>query len=169
ELPGYLQSDCLPETFERLQSALAGRYAIERELGHGAMATVFLAQDVKLRRLVALKVLRPDVAATVGPERFVREIDIAAHLTHPHILALHARLHEPRAGGGRQSGRPQRSVRAGMRRVRDAVGRAPLHGRGGPRRAGATPPGVAALAPRRAPDAAAPRHPRGRGRTREAA
>jgi len=88
-LPGHFQSDCLPETFERLQSALAGRYAIERELGHGAMATVFLAQDVKHRRQVALKVLRPDVAATVGPERFVREIDIAAHLTHPHILALH--------------------------------------------------------------------------------
>ena len=88
-MPGHFQSDCLPETFERLQSALAGRYAIERELGHGAMATVFLAQDVKHRRLVALKVLRPDVAATVGPERFVREIDIAAHLTHPHILALH--------------------------------------------------------------------------------
>src|SRR5207249_3932315 len=74
ELPGHLQSDCLPETFERLQSALAGRYAIERELGHGAMATVFLAQDVKHRRPVALKVLRPDVAATVGPERFVRDI-----------------------------------------------------------------------------------------------
>lgn len=79
----------LPGTFEELRSALSGRYAIERELGHGAMATVFLARDVKLRRLVALKVLRPEVASTLGPDRFVREIDIAAHLTHPHILPLH--------------------------------------------------------------------------------
>ena len=69
--------------------ALAGRYLIERELGHGGMATVYLAQDVTLRRRVALKLLHPDLAATLGRERFLREIEIATRLTHPHILALH--------------------------------------------------------------------------------
>ncbi len=73
----------------RLQSALAERYAIERELGRGGMATVYLAQDLKHHRRVAIKVLKPEVAAALGPERFLREIEIAAGLTHPHILALH--------------------------------------------------------------------------------
>lgn len=58
-------------------------------LGAGGMATVFLAQDLKHRRWVAIKVLRPELAATLGAERFVREIEIAANLTHPHILPLH--------------------------------------------------------------------------------
>jgi serine/threonine-protein kinase len=73
----------------QLSDALQGRYTIERELGRGGMATVYLARDVKLHRRVALKLLHPDLGATLGPERFLREIDIASRLTHPHILALH--------------------------------------------------------------------------------
>ena len=76
-------------TFAQLQAALADRYALERELGHGGMATVFLARDLRHGRLVAIKVLRPEIAAALGPERFLREIELAARLTHPHILALH--------------------------------------------------------------------------------
>ena len=72
-----------------VQSALEGRYAIERELGRGGMATVYLALDLKLHRQVALKVLRPELGAILGNERFLREIEIAARLNHPHILALH--------------------------------------------------------------------------------
>ena len=74
---------------DRLQEALAGRYTIERELGHGGMATVYLAEDVKHRRPVAVKVLSPQLAAGLGTERFLGEIQIAARLTHPHILPLH--------------------------------------------------------------------------------
>ena len=73
----------------RLQAALADRYRVERELGHGGMAVVFLAEDLKHHRRVALKVLRPGLAQALGPERFLREIEIAAQLTHPHILPLH--------------------------------------------------------------------------------
>jgi len=73
----------------RLNAALEGRYAIERELGEGGMATVYLARDKKHDRNVALKVLKPDVASEVGAERFMREIKLAARLTHPHILPLH--------------------------------------------------------------------------------
>jgi eukaryotic-like serine/threonine-protein kinase len=73
----------------QVSATLQGRYAIERELGRGGMATVYLAQDVKLRRRVALKVLHSDLAAELGTERFLREIEIAARLTHPHILTLH--------------------------------------------------------------------------------
>src|SRR5436189_787943 len=73
----------------RLQVALAERYTINRELGRGGMATVYLAEDLKHRRLVALKVLSPDLGAALGKDRFLREIDIAARLTHPHILPLH--------------------------------------------------------------------------------
>jgi eukaryotic-like serine/threonine-protein kinase len=72
----------------RLQSALAGRYDIERELGRGGMATVWLARDLKHPRRVAVKVLRPELAAVLGPERFLQEIEIAARLTHPNILPL---------------------------------------------------------------------------------
>ncbi len=79
----------MDDVLTRLTSALADRYAIERELGAGGMATVYLAEDVKHHRKVALKVLRPELAATLGPERFVREIEIAAGLTHPHILPLY--------------------------------------------------------------------------------
>jgi tRNA A-37 threonylcarbamoyl transferase component Bud32 len=73
----------------RLRAALTGRYTIERELGRGGMATVYLARDEKHGRHVALKVLRPELAAALGPDRFLREIEIAARLAHPHILALH--------------------------------------------------------------------------------
>ncbi len=74
---------------EQLRAALAGRYAVERELGRGGMAVVFLAQDSKHHRPVAIKVLRPELAAALGAERFLREIEIAARLTHPHILPLY--------------------------------------------------------------------------------
>ena len=74
---------------ERLATALEGRYRIERELGQGGMATVYLAHDLRHDRPVALKVLRPELAATLGPERFVNEIHVAARLTHPHILPVH--------------------------------------------------------------------------------
>ena len=71
-----------------LARALEDRYVIEREIGRGGMATVFLATDRKHRRKVALKVLHPQLAASVGPERFLREIEIVAGLTHPRILTL---------------------------------------------------------------------------------
>jgi TolB-like protein/Tfp pilus assembly protein PilF/tRNA A-37 threonylcarbamoyl transferase component Bud32 len=73
----------------RLQSALTDRYGIEREIGRGGMATVYLAEDLKHHRSVALKVLHPELAAVLGPERFLREIELCARLTHPHILPLH--------------------------------------------------------------------------------
>lgn len=72
-----------------LSKALTGRYRIERELGAGGMATVYLAEDTKHHRRVAVKMLRPELAASLGAERFVREIEIAAGLQHPHILSLH--------------------------------------------------------------------------------
>jgi serine/threonine-protein kinase len=74
---------------ERLSAALAERYRIERELGQGGMATVYLAQDLKHDRKVAIKVLRPELAAVIGAERFLSEIKTTANLQHPHILALH--------------------------------------------------------------------------------
>lgn len=73
----------------RLAQALADRYTIEREVGHGGMATVYLAQDRKHGRPLAIKVLRPDLAAALGAQRFLREIEIAARLNHPHILPLY--------------------------------------------------------------------------------
>ncbi len=73
---------------DRLKSALADRYRIERELGSGGMATVYLAEDLKHHRKVAVKVLRPELAAALGAHRFHREIEIAANLNHPHILPL---------------------------------------------------------------------------------
>jgi serine/threonine-protein kinase len=79
----------MTDLMARLQNALAGRYTIERELGRGGMATVYLARDVKHERQVALKVLRPELAAALGPERFLQEIRIAANLHHPHILPLY--------------------------------------------------------------------------------
>jgi tetratricopeptide (TPR) repeat protein len=74
---------------DRLESALAPRYTIEREVGAGGMATVYLAHDHKHNRNVAIKVLSPELAATLGGERFLREIEIAAGLQHPHILPLY--------------------------------------------------------------------------------
>ena len=76
------------EDRERLTQALSDRYQIEGEIGSGGMATVYLAQDLKHGRQVAIKVLRPELAAGLGAERFVREIEISAKLTHPHILPL---------------------------------------------------------------------------------
>ena len=74
---------------QRLQEALSGRYVIERELGAGGMATVYLARDLRHDRPVALKVLRAEVSESLGPERFQREIRLAARLQHPHILPVH--------------------------------------------------------------------------------
>ena len=74
---------------DRLRSALADRYRIERELGAGGMATVYLAHDVRHDRKVAIKVLKPDLAESLGRDRFLREIRLAARLNHPHILALY--------------------------------------------------------------------------------
>ena len=79
----------MPELLERLGGALAARYRVERELGQGGMAKVFLAHDLKYERAVAVKVLRPELAADIGPARFLREIQIAARLHHPHILPLY--------------------------------------------------------------------------------
>jgi serine/threonine protein kinase/WD40 repeat protein len=76
------------DAVQRLRSALADRYRIERELGQGGMATVYLAHDLRHERKVAIKVLRPDLAAVIGAERFLREIKTIAHLQHPHILGL---------------------------------------------------------------------------------
>jgi len=84
------------EGWGHLAAALAGRYRLERELGAGGMATVYLARDAKHDRLVALKVLRPELAAALGAERFLREIRITANLQHPHILPL---LDSGEAGG----------------------------------------------------------------------
>jgi len=74
---------------ERLATGLGGRYALDRELGQGGMAVVFLARDLRHGRNVALKVLRPEVSAAIGAERFLREIRLAAGLTHPHILPVY--------------------------------------------------------------------------------
>ena len=78
----------MSDLLDRLKTALADRYTIERELGRGGMAVVYLARDVKHDRLVALKVLRPEVGASIGAERFLREIQISAQLNHPNILML---------------------------------------------------------------------------------
>src|SRR5918995_4466832 len=79
----------MSEIFANVSAALADRYVLERELGHGGMATVYLALDLKLQRKAAIKVLRPELAASLGNDRFLREIEIAARLSHPHILPLH--------------------------------------------------------------------------------
>src|SRR5213594_3895570 len=78
----------MPDTFQRVAEALAGRYRVEGELGAGGMATVYLAFDVKHHRKVAVKVLRPELAAALGGDRFTREIETAAQFQHPHILPL---------------------------------------------------------------------------------
>src|SRR6266700_7563651 len=78
----------MPELLTRLQSALADRYRLDREIGAGGMATVYLAQDLRHDRNVAIKVLRPELAAVIGAERFLREIKTIATLQHPHILGL---------------------------------------------------------------------------------
>jgi eukaryotic-like serine/threonine-protein kinase len=75
-------------TASALADALSDRYHLDRELGQGGMAVVYLAEDLRHHRKVAVKVLRPELAATLGPERFLREIEVAANLQHPHILPL---------------------------------------------------------------------------------
>jgi serine/threonine-protein kinase len=79
----------MPDSLERLRESLAGKYRIDRELGRGGMATVYLAVDDHHDRSVALKVLHPDLAATIGSERFEREVKLAAKLQHPHILSVY--------------------------------------------------------------------------------
>jgi len=78
----------VPDQLTRLNTALQGRYSVVRELGEGGMATVYLADDLKHERKVALKVLKPELAAAVGAERFLTEIKTTANLQHPHILPL---------------------------------------------------------------------------------
>jgi serine/threonine protein kinase/tetratricopeptide (TPR) repeat protein len=79
----------VPPLQERLRTTLSDRYVVEHEAGRGGMATVYLAHDLKHGRRVALKVLHPELAVSLGPERFLREIQIAARLQHPHILPLY--------------------------------------------------------------------------------
>ena len=78
----------MADNLPRLTAALSDRYRIERELGQGGMATVYLAHDVRHDRNVAVKVLRPELGAVIGGERFLAEIKTTAHLQHPHILGL---------------------------------------------------------------------------------
>src|ERR671928_1814603 len=78
----------MPETQTRLQLALADRYHLEREIGAGGMAVVYLAHDIRHDRRVALKMLRPELSAVIGAERFLAEIKLTANLQHPHILPL---------------------------------------------------------------------------------
>jgi serine/threonine protein kinase len=78
----------MSDAIARLNTALEGRYAIERGLGEGGMATVYLAKDLRHNRNVALKVLKPELAAVLGGERFLTEITTTANLQHPHILPL---------------------------------------------------------------------------------
>ena len=79
----------MTDSLARLSAALSDRYTIEGQLGEGGMATVYLAHDVKHARKVALKVLRPELAAVIGADRFLAEIKTTANLQHPHILPLH--------------------------------------------------------------------------------
>src|SRR5678810_1239093 len=78
----------MSSTADRFVAALADRYRIDRELGSGGMATVYLAEDVRHRRNVAIKVLHAELSAVLGPERFLKEIEVTANLQHPHILPL---------------------------------------------------------------------------------
>lgn len=79
----------MADPLDQLRAALEGRYAVERQIGQGGMATVYLARDDRHDRPVAIKVLRPELAASIGSDRFLREIRVAAHLQHPNILALY--------------------------------------------------------------------------------
>ncbi len=78
----------MPDLLDRLKTVLADQYAIQEELGAGGMATVYLAEDLKHHRQVVVKVLRSELAAVLGAERFVQEIRTTANLQHPHILPL---------------------------------------------------------------------------------
>ncbi len=79
----------MPDTLDRLRNTLSDRYAFERAVGHGGTATVYLAEDLKHRRKVAVKVLSPEIATSLGGDRFLREIEIAASLQHPHVVPLY--------------------------------------------------------------------------------
>ena len=79
----------MSDNLDRLKSALADRYAIQEKLGEGGMATVYLAEDLKHHRKVAVKVLRPELSAILGAERFLKEIEVTANLQHPNILPLY--------------------------------------------------------------------------------
>ena len=79
----------MTEITSRLSTALADRYQIERHIGEGGMATVYLAQDLKHKRKVAVKVLKPELSAILGGERFLKEIEVTANLQHPNILPLY--------------------------------------------------------------------------------
>jgi len=79
----------MADTMDRLKAALSDRYTIDRELGRGGMAIVYLAEDLKLHRQVAIKVLRPELSASLGTDRFVQEIELTARLQHPQILPLY--------------------------------------------------------------------------------
>jgi eukaryotic-like serine/threonine-protein kinase len=89
----------MADVLRMLQEGLAGRYTVERELGRGGMAAVFLARDLRHDRLVALKVLHPELAMSIGTDRFVREVRFAARLQHPHILPVHDSGDVPGTGG----------------------------------------------------------------------
>jgi eukaryotic-like serine/threonine-protein kinase len=78
----------LGHAFSQISAALAERYVLEGELGRGGMATVWLAEDGRHHRRVAIKVLHPELSAVLGSERFLKEIDLTAKLQHPHILPL---------------------------------------------------------------------------------
>ena len=78
----------MPEQLDELNSAMAGRYLLEQEVGSGGMATVFLAHDPRHNRKVAVKIMHPDLATLFGPKRFLQEIETTASLQHPHILPL---------------------------------------------------------------------------------
>ena len=90
----------MTDALERITAALADRYRVERKLGEGGMATVYLAEDLQHGRKVAIKVLRPELTAALGPERFLREITTTANLRHPHILPLYD------SGQAREAGDP---------------------------------------------------------------
>src|SRR5206468_870288 len=79
----------MSDLLRRLQAAVADRYDLDREIGRGGMATVYLARDVRHQRSVAVKVLHPQLAVSLGSDRFLREIQIAARLQHPHIVPLY--------------------------------------------------------------------------------
>jgi serine/threonine-protein kinase len=86
---GRASSAPVEQVLEHLRRALPDHYLLDREIGHGGMATVYLAQDLRYGRKVAVKVLRPELAALIGPDRFLREIQTTARLTHPNIVTLH--------------------------------------------------------------------------------
>jgi serine/threonine-protein kinase len=105
----------MTDILDHLNSALTDRYAFEHELGAGGMATVYLAHDVKHDRKVAVKVLRPELAAVLGAERFLAEIKVTANLQHPHILPLF--------DSGKADGRTGGQYKGRLSLLRDAVHR----------------------------------------------